>query len=331
VVSRPSDPTADGVTPRATEPLEHGAGERHRPADSTVPPVPPPAGPTAALPPLPPADGQPPTRTDAPADPGQTGTEGPGTPRPDVGTDDRPSRVGRFVVLGEVARGGMGVVYRARDDGVGRDVAVKALHARLRDRPGAAARFVEEARITGRLQHPGVPPVFEVGQAADGTPFLAMRLVKGRTLDDLLGGGSAPHLLPAFEQVCQAVAYAHDRGVIHRDLKPANILLTADGAPKVADFGVAKLTRSGVGLTASGAILGTPSYMAPEQARGEAKGVGPAADVWAPGATLYECLTGARRSRGPHPPTLSCWSSTGCRSGSGRSAPWSRPTWRRCA
>jgi serine/threonine protein kinase len=159
-----------------------------------------------------------------------------------------PDRVGRYRIEGEIARGGMGVVLR--DDDFGRLLAVKVLRADLRNDPALERRFLEEARLTGQLQHPGVPPVHELGTLADGRPFFSMRLVKGRTLAELLQSRAAhaedlPHLLNLFASVCQAVGYAHSRGVIHRDLKPANVMVGAFGEVQVMDWGLAKRKEEG--------------------------------------------------------------------------------------
>ena len=150
---------------------------------------------------------------------------------------------GRFRLLREIARGGMGVVYSALDPQFGREVAVKTLVERFADRPDPIRRFAEEASITGQLQHPGIPAVFESGTLADGRPFLAMKLVKGRTLAELLEGGrpNRTDLIPAFEQICHAVAYAHSRHVLHRDLKPSNVMVGAFSEVQVMDWGLAKV------------------------------------------------------------------------------------------
>jgi serine/threonine protein kinase len=137
--------------------------------------------------------------------------------------------LGRFELLGEIARGGMGVVLRARDRDMGRDVAVKMLHEGRRHDPASLERFVEEAQVSGQLQHPGIAPVYEIG-IAGGRPYFAMKLVKGRTLKALLEDRLGPAVELArfagvFEDVCQAVAYAHARGVIYRDLKPSNVMV----------------------------------------------------------------------------------------------------------
>jgi WD40 repeat protein len=198
-----------------------------------------------------------------------------------------------YEVLREVGRGGMGVVYEARQLGLNRTVALKMIlaggHAGAEER----ARFRREAEAAARLQHPHIIQVYEVGEAGD-RPFIALEYLAGGSLADRLGGGPLPAREAAqlVQALAGAVHAAHRGGVVHRDLKPANVLLTADGTPKVTDFGLAKRLDSSTKQTATGAILGTPGYMAPEQAGGRGHEVGPAADVYALGAILYECLTG---------------------------------------
>jgi tetratricopeptide (TPR) repeat protein len=235
------------------------------------------------------------------------GATGPCRPAPPA---EAPSIPG-YNITAEIARGGMGRVYAGYDLTLDREVALKTLL------PGAdAARFVVEARITARLPHPGIPPVHALGALADGTPYLAMKLIRGRTLADLLKERPSPlHELPrfvqVFEQVAQAVGFAHAQGIVHRDLKPLNVMVGAFGEVQVMDWGLAKnLTgrererseqRSEddpVTHTAAGAVLGTPGYMAPEQARGEA--VDARADVFALGATLAAILTGQPALVGPN-------------------------------
>src|SRR5262249_11082118 len=153
---------------------------------------------------------------------------------------------GRYVIQGESGRGGMGAVLRARDPDLNRPLAVKVLLERYRGQPDVERRFREEAQVTGQLQHPGVPPVHQVGRLEDGRPFFALKLIRGRTLADLLQERREPSAdLPRFRavlaQVCQAVAYACSKGVIHRDLKPANVMVGAFGEVQVMDWGLAKV------------------------------------------------------------------------------------------
>src|SRR5262249_30223272 len=145
-----------------------------------------------------------------------------------------------------IARGGMGVIFRATDNALGREVAIKVLVERFAPDSGTARRFADEARIAAQLQHPGIPPVHDVGTLPDGRPFLAMKLIKGQTLEELLQArpdvsGERGRYVAVFEQVCQAVAYAHSRGVIHRDLKPSNVMVGAFGEVQVMDWGLAKV------------------------------------------------------------------------------------------
>jgi serine/threonine-protein kinase len=224
----------------------------------------------------------------------------------------------------------MGVVLKGRDVDLGRDVAVKVLLERHLDRPEVVRRFVEEAQIGGQLQHPGVVPVYELGRLPDGRLYIVMKLIRGRTLAELLEGRADPAAdrarhLATFEQVCQAVAYAHACGVVHRDLKPSNVMVGSFGEVQVMDWGLAKvLDRGGVadeqrslrnqadgnsvrtlrtGSTAdesqAGSVLGTPAYMAPEQARGQLDTLDERADVFGLGAILCEVLTGLPPYTGP--------------------------------
>ncbi len=228
----------------------------------------------------------------------------------------------RYQLLGEIARGGMGAVLKGRDPDLGRDLAIKVLLEKHRDHPELVHRFVEEAQIGGQLQHPGIVPVYEVGQFGDDRPYFAMRLVEGQTLAALLAARAntpedLPRFLDIFAHVCQTMAYAHSRGVIHRDLKPSNIMVGSFGEIQVMDWGLAKvLSRGGVadeplapparesariatarngsdiGISRAGSVLGTPAYMAPEQARGDLDQVDERADVFGLGAILCEILTG---------------------------------------
>jgi WD40 repeat protein/serine/threonine protein kinase len=227
--------------------------------------------------------------------------------------------VGGFDLLEEVGRGGMGVVYRARDLALNRTVAVKILQEKYAPDSATATRFVDEARITAQLQHPGIPAVYQVGTLAHGRPFLAMKLIKGETLDTLLKSNAPLDTLAIFEAISQAVGYAHAHEVIHRDLKPANVMVGAFGEVQVMDWGLAKVLAnagrpagdassdpeattapteirterdSDGSHTQAGSVLGTPAYMAPEQAAGELDKIDTRADVFGLGALLCVLLTG---------------------------------------
>jgi serine/threonine-protein kinase len=196
-----------------------------------------------------------------------------------------------YEILGELGRGAMGVVYQARQTKLNRLVALKMVLAGGHASEGDLTRFATEAEAIARLQHPNIVQVYEVG-AHEGRPYFSLEFCAGGSLDRKLGGTPLPPLEAArlVETLARAMHAAHRAHVIHRDLKPANVLLLADGTPKITDFGLAKKLDE-VGQTQSGAVMGTPSYMAPEQAGGK-KEIGPAADVYALGAILYECLTG---------------------------------------
>jgi WD40 repeat protein len=198
-----------------------------------------------------------------------------------------------YELLGELGRGGMGVVYRARQVGLNRLVALKMILAGGHASASDHDRFRTEAEAVARLLHPNIVQVYETGTHA-GLPYFSLEFCPGGSLDRRLDGTPWDPAKAAVlvETLARAMHAAHTAGVVHRDLKPANVLLAADGTPKVTDFGLAKRLDSGAGQTASGAILGTPSYMAPEQAGGATKAIGPAADVYALGAILYELLTG---------------------------------------
>jgi WD40 repeat protein len=202
-----------------------------------------------------------------------------------------------YEILEEVGRGGMGVVYRARQLALNRVVALKIIQGSGLISPDLLTRFRAEAEVVGRLNHPGIVQVFEVGEwhtpDAGTLPFIALEFVTGGSLAQALTRSPQPAAACArlVETLAQAVHHAHQRGIVHRDLKPSNVLLTADGQPKVTDFGLAKKLDA-VGHTHTGAVLGTPSYMAPEQASPRQGSIGVATDVYALGVILYEMLTG---------------------------------------
>ena len=231
----------------------------------------------------------------------------------------------RYSPLDELGFGGIGNVMRARDNSIGRELAVKILREKHRNRPEVVQRFIEEAQIAGQLQHPGIVPIYEMGRSEDNRPFFTMKLINGETLKSVLqkaknhrhpDSAQRQQLLNIFLQVCHAVAYAHNKGVIHRDLKPVNIMIGEFGEVQVMDWGLAKLIDHDKSASASnekqqqsstiatvrsnanafesidGTVLGTPAYMPPEQAQGKVDLMSEAADVFSLGAILLEILTG---------------------------------------
>jgi serine/threonine-protein kinase len=241
----------------------------------------------------------------------------------DPDPDEQPPAIPGYVLSGDrLGSGGMGVVWLGRDTRLNRAAAVKVMRHRLCGQPHVERRFVEEAQVASQLAHPAIPPVYELGTLPDGRPYFAMKVVKGRTLTDLLNERPGPaadraRLLTVFEQVCQGVAHAHSKGVIHRDLKPANVMVGAFGEVQVMDWGLAKVLTDTAGAdrppaeggaagsvvetlrsgdtghgTQTGTLLGTLHYMPPEQARGEVGRLDERCDVFALGAILCEVLTG---------------------------------------
>lgn len=218
---------------------------------------------------------------------------GPGAPLPPSSskTLTRGRVVGDYEILGELGRGGMGVVYRARQISLNRVVALKMLTGHYGS--DELTRFLAEAETAAGLHHTNIIQIYEVGEI-EGAPFFSMEYVESGSLADRLRtgpleGGAAAQLLIS---VARALHFAHRNGVVHRDMKPANILLDPEGVPKVADFGIAKRLTANSSLTLSGAVIGTPTYMAPEQAKGTSRDVGAQADVYSLGAILYEMLAG---------------------------------------
>jgi serine/threonine protein kinase/tetratricopeptide (TPR) repeat protein len=207
-----------------------------------------------------------------------------------------------YEIIGEIGRGGMGVVYKARHRGLKRLVALKLIRGDARANPDLLGRLQTEAETIARLHHENIVQVYDVGEM-NGDPYVALELLEGGTLAAKLAGTPQPNREAA--EICRTLALAmhaaHQVGVVHRDLKPLNVLLDDSGRLKIADFGLAKRLEVESGQTQSGQIIGTPSYMAPEQARGHVRAIGPAADVYALGAILYEMLTGRPPFKGPTP------------------------------
>jgi tetratricopeptide (TPR) repeat protein len=248
-----------------------------------------------------------------PCPPSDTGSAAPAfaaaetvPPVPALPRADPLPQVPGYDLLGRLGRGGMGVVYQARHQRLRRLTALKMIRGGAAAGPDELARFRAESEAIARLQHPHIVQIFEVGEY-DGLPFFALEFCPGGALDRKLAGTPLPAADAAelVEQLARAMHAAHQKGILHRDLKPGNVLLAEDGTPKISDFGLAKQLdpepvapgQAPTGsLTQSGAVVGTPSYMAPEQASGQGKALGPACDIYALGAILYECLTG----RPPH-------------------------------
>jgi serine/threonine-protein kinase len=250
---------------------------------------------------------------------------------------------GRYRILEPHARGGLGEVFVAEDTELRREVALKEIQARLAHDPVSRRRFLREAEVTGQLEHPGIVPVYGLGSYPDGRPFYAMRFIRGETLHEAIaryhqsGSGTERRvafrdLLSRFVAVCNAVAYAHSKGVIHRDIKPSNVMLGPFGETLLVDWGLAKQLRIGEcgtrsedqvaepepahgqetlvqsairdpqsAMTSAGSVVGTPAYMSPEQADGDIDALGPPADVYSLGATLYVILTGKPPFEGSDP------------------------------
>ena len=198
-----------------------------------------------------------------------------------------------YELLEELGRGGMGIVYKARQISLNKLVAVKMVLRAEFASTDDLVRFRQEAESAAQLDHPGLVPVFQVGEA-DGLPYFSMAYVEGHSLSKRLLDGpmGIPESAELVRQLAVAVAYAHAKGIVHRDLKPGNVLLDKSGRPRITDFGLAKRLDSGHELTMTGQIVGTPSYMPPEQARGDVAEIGPHSDIYSLGAVLYACLTG---------------------------------------
>jgi serine/threonine protein kinase/tetratricopeptide (TPR) repeat protein len=250
-------------------------------------------------------------------------SRGSGTHTARAASQAQPTGDGGYELHGEIARGGMGVIVKAFDRELARDVALKVLREELAAEPRLVQRFLAEARVTARLDHPGIVPVHEVGRDAHGRAYFAMRLVRGRELKRIIDlahagaeGWNRTRALSVIQKVCEAMAYAHGKGVIHRDLKPSNVMVGEFGEVYVMDWGLARVigaddphdlrlrdrpSTQGVAdarelespiVTMDGDVLGTPCYMAPEQAQGRIADLGPRSDVYSVGAMLYHLLAG---------------------------------------
>ncbi len=218
--------------------------------------------------------------------------------------DPLPEKFGRFKVLDQLGRGAMGIVYRAHDDMLRRTVAIKtvALTGSSKERDMHEARFLQEARAAGALNHPSIVTIYDVGREGD-TAFIAMELVEGKDLRDLIADVTLPpsRSVAIAAAVAEGLAFAHERGIVHRDIKPGNIMVLDDGRVKIMDFGIARLTEPAV-KTQTGVLLGSPQYMAPEQIIGQP--LDHRADIFSLGLVLYEMLTGTKAFQGGDIPEL---------------------------
>ncbi len=214
-------------------------------------------------------------------------------------------KISHFRILRELGRGGMGVVYVARDVDLERDVALKFLPAQFTHDDSATQRFIAEARAASGLDHENICAVHEIGRTDDGMVFIAMAYYSGRTLKDLIAEGPLAHeqARDIAAQIAAGLVVAHERGIVHRDIKPANIVVTDRGQAKILDFGLAKLVADTTGITKTGTTVGTVAYMSPEQLRGE--NVDARSDVWSLGIVLYEMLAKRLPFAGDHPAALS--------------------------
>ena len=213
-----------------------------------------------------------------------------------------PPSLDGYEILGELGRGGMGVVYKARHKTLNRVVALKMILAGACADQEERTRFRTEAEAAARLTHPNIVPIYEIGEQ-DGRPYFSLEYLDGGTLSARIAGCPRPNREAAriIVSLSRAIQHAHEQNILHRDLKPSNVLLAPDGTPKITDFGLAKILDGGHLRTRTGDVVGTPGYMAPEQAMGDVRRMGPATDVYALGAILYELLTGRPPFRSESP------------------------------
>src|SRR6266481_1654585 len=211
--------------------------------------------------------------------------------------------VGRYEIIGELGRGAMGVVYKAKDPTIGRTVALKTMRLDVHglDAGELVRRFKNEARAAGLLNHPNIVTIYDAGEH-DGIFYIAMEFIEGTTLHELLQQKrilEAEEAIQLSREICKGLDYAHSHGIVHRDVKPGNIMITARGAVKIMDFGIAK---AGGSMTSTGQVLGTPNYMAPEQVKG--RGLDGRSDLFSFGVVLYEMLTGEKPFVGQNVTTI---------------------------
>ncbi|MEI6502088.1 MAG: serine/threonine-protein kinase, partial [Armatimonadota bacterium] len=218
-----------------------------------------------------------------------------------LASTELPETFGRYRILKKLGQGGMGSAYLAHDTQLDRQVAIKVPHFSAQEDPQVVERFLREARAAATIQHPNLCPVYDAGQI-DGIHYMTMGYIEGHSLSEFVRPGKPVDERKAAAVVCKlalALQEAHARGIIHRDLKPANVIVNVRGEPVVMDFGLARRTKSAeVALTQTGALMGTPAYMSPEQARGQIKAIGPCTDIYGLGVILYELLAGHRPFRG---------------------------------
>ena len=229
---------------------------------------------------------------------------GPAVPETQASLPAAPSTLGPYEIRGLIGAGGMGIVYQGWDVRLNRAVAVKTLKPELAKEPGFCERFLREARAVAALSHPNVTQIYDIGEA-DGRPFFAMEYLEGRPLDALLKeeGKVAPaRAADLIRQAALGLKAAAARGIVHRDIKPSNLVLTREGVVKVTDFGLAKMVVADSGLTLTGEVLGSPNYLAPEQASGAPSDL--RSDIYSLGATLYELITGRPPFDGPTPVSI---------------------------
>ncbi len=201
-------------------------------------------------------------------------------------------RVGPYEIIGQLGHGGMATVYKARHPRLDRIVAIKVMHKAFLDDAGFLARFEREAQIVAKLEHPHIVPVYDFDEV-DGQPYLVMKIIDGETLKRVLSRGPMPlpEIIRVMDDMAEALTYAHRNGVLHRDIKPSNIVIDAHGVPFLTDFGLARVTKAGASTLSADMILGTPQYISPEQASGQAE-LDPRTDVYSLGVILYEMVVG---------------------------------------